>query len=171
MYYVKIKWAMKLKSCPCLNSQNHWSLSHVKHYVHIILLENEVTSTCKDHNLCPLTSPFFFPIEFIWEPEASFCDFPPSTARTPNALPKKKKDRETLSSSSIPPPPPPPRHFLCDWLSSMQTWPPPLAFWRAPGYAEAGVCCLVCSPPEPINNQILLPSGTGESPFLLIVPF
>lgn len=66
-----------------------------------------MTSTCKDHNLCPLISFFLLSPNIYMEASRKicFCVFPPSIARTPNALPKKekkktKKDRETLSSSS-----------------------------------------------------------------------
>lgn len=126
-------------------------LSHIKHYVHIILLglENQVTSTCKYHTLCPLISFSFLSYNIYVEASSKtcFCVFPPSIARTPNALPKKrgKKTKEhsaPLQTTTAP------LHFLCSWLSSIQTWPVQLAFWRAPGYAEAGVCCLVCAPPE-----------------------
>lgn len=144
-------------------------LSHIKHHANIILLglENQVTSTCEDHHLCPLTS--FFPLSHNIYMEASrktcFCAFPPSIARTPNALPEKKKRKKT-EKHSAPLPLTPPTSFAAG------SPPHRLGLHCSPsGEPQATLkqvsAVLSALHLSYINNQILLPPGT-EGPFLLL---
>lgn len=144
-------------------------LSHIKHYAHIILLglENQVTSTCEDHNLCPLTP--FFPLSHNIYMEASrktcVCVLPPSIARTPKALPEKKKKKEKRQRNT----------------QVLFNSPPPTSFAAGSPPHRLGLHCSPSGEPQAtlkqvsavlsalhlsyINNQILLPPGT-EGPIL-----